>query len=144
MSFQVSVSGSNLGELRTNMLHVLGALGAAQGVNEATVAPVTQETAPKATRKPRETKAEKEAQAAPLANGLDDSNLFADTAPTPVAANGKVFSKDDVNDAITAVLQKKGGAEARKLLGKYGATSTGGVKIEDYPKIVADAEQICK
>lgn len=133
-SISVSVSGANLAEVRANLLNLASHLpveGAPQ---------VTEENAPQATRKPRAAKAEKETAA--LANGKDDSNIFGDApAPAPVT-QAKNYTKDDVNAAVQAVLNKVGGAETRKLLGKFGATSTGGIKVEDYGKLVAECEKL--
>lgn len=137
-SISVSVSGANLAEVRANLLNLASHLPGDSGV--ASALPVTEDTAPQATRKPRTTKAEKETAA--LANGKDDSNIFADTPPTPAPTAAKPYTKDDVNAAVQGVLNKVGGAETRKLLGQFGATSTGGVKVEDYGKLIAACEKL--
>jgi hypothetical protein len=134
-SISVSVSGASLPELRKNLAAALAGL---DGATTDSV-PVTEESAPVATRKPRATKAEKETA---LANGKDDSNIFADTPPAATPAPSKAYTKDDVNTAVQNVLNKVGGAETRKLLGKFGATSTGAVKVEDYGKLIAECEKL--
>jgi hypothetical protein len=126
----VSVSGNTTAEVRANLATLLAEMGGSIGEGDA---PTTT-----AGKKPRATKAEKEATAA-VANGKDDSNIFADAPP---ASSGKQLTKDDVNAAVQSALQKIGGAETRALLGRYGAQSTGGVKVEDYAKLVAECEKL--
>lgn len=137
-SISVSVSGANLAEVRANLLNLASHLPVEGG---APAVQVTEDTAPQATRKPRQTKAEKETAA--LVNGKDDSNIFSEAPPAPApVSQAKTYTKDDVNTAVQGVLNKVGGAETRKLLGQFGATSTGGVKVEDYAKLIAACEKL--